>query len=126
MGMQDIILEKTSCKHAPLLSLNLYTAPTLSAVITASGSSDEGQRYSLTCAVGGDESLMCRRSFHWDRVGGSMGISQAPTLRFNPLQRNNTAEYRCTVIITSPYLIGTRTVISRANLIVNSELCAVL
>ena len=90
-----------------------FPAPALSAVITASGQSIEGQSYSLACEVVGDESLAVNSStLRWDRVGGSRGISQEPTLTFNPLSPDDTGEYRCISTITSPYLTGTRTVMT--------------
>ena len=108
--------------HALSQPLNtLYTAPSLSAIITPSGSPDEGQSYSLTCAVRGDESLMSNRRFQWDRVKGSMGISQEPTLTFNPLRRSDAGRYMCTATFSSPYLTGTRTVTAAHNVVVNGK-----
>jgi hypothetical protein len=79
----------------------MHVAPPLSAVITANGQPNEGQSYSLTCAVSGDELLAVNsQSFRWDRVGGSM-ISLLATLTFNPLRPSDAGEYRCTSTIGS-------------------------
>ena len=62
------------------------SAPAVSAVITASGTPDEGQSYSLTCELRGAELLaITNPRFRWDEVGGAMGILRAATLTFNPL-----------------------------------------
>ena len=111
----------TKIKHKLISHQSI--APELSAVITASGTLDEGGHYSLTCAVSGDESLaVSGRRFQWDRVGGSMSISPDPTLTFNPLLYADEGEHRCTVNITSPYLIGTRSVTDAVNITVNRKL----
>jgi hypothetical protein len=100
------------------------SAPTLSAVITTSGSPNEGQSYSLTCAVSGDELLApTDRKFQWDRVGGMEGISREPdgTLTFNPLSPSDAGEYMCTSSFLSPYLTGRQTVTRRDTVMVNRK-----
>ena len=81
-------------------------------VITASGSTIEGQTYSLTCDLMGDESLdvtEANRRVRWDKVGEQHGINRTATLSFNPLSRDDEGEYRCTTSIRSPYAIRTLT-----------------
>ena len=81
-------------------------------VITPSGSPIEGQTYSLTCDLMGDESLDVSESrFRWDRLAPMFqkGILRAPTLSFTPLTVADAGDYRCTNTITSPYLILVRT-----------------
>ena len=88
------------------------TAPPLTTVITPNGSLVEGQTYSLTCDLMGDESLnVTVSSIRWDRLTPTfqMGILQAPTLSFTPLTAADAGDYRCTNTITSPYLTGTST-----------------
>ena len=86
------------------------------------GTPSEGEGYSLTCTVSGDQLLAVHdRIFLWDRVVPSMSISPDPTLTFNPLLYANEGEYRCTVTITSPYLVGTHTVTNAVNITVNRK-----
>ena len=76
-------------------------------VVTASGLPIEGQTYSLTCDLMGDESLaVTQRSIRWDRVTPTpqMGIHRTNTLTFNPLRRDDEGQYRCTTNIITPYL----------------------
>ena len=104
--------------------INLYnTAPALSASITANGQPNEGQSYSLTCAVNGDESLaVTSRTFQWDRVGGSGSVSQSSVLTFNTLSRDDNGEYMCTSTFTSQYLTHTQTVTNTTMVTINREL----
>ena len=81
-------------------------APPLTLVITTSGSLNEGQTYSLTCDLMGDESLdVTATSIRWDRLTPTFqrGIHQTATLSFTTLSRNNEGQYRCTTNITSLY-----------------------
>ena len=107
------------------INLNyLIIAPALSANITANGQPNEGQSYSLTCAVNGDESLAgTSRTFQWDRVGGSGSVSQSSVLTFNTLSRDDDGEYRCTSTFTSPYLTNI-TLTATTMVTVNRELKA--
>ena len=96
--------------------------PTLSAVITASGQPNEGQSYSLTCEVRGDERLApTRQRFRWDKVGESSNISRVATFTFNPLRRDDAGVYRCTSTFFSPYLTGSRTLTRTIVVTVNRE-----
>ena len=98
-------------------------APALSASITANGQPNEGQSYSLTCNVNGDESLaVTRRTFQWDRVGGSGSVSQSSVLTFYTLSRDDDGEYMCTSTFTSPYLTNTQTVTATTMVTINREL----
>jgi hypothetical protein len=95
----------------------------LSVDIAANTQPNEGQSYSLTCAVSGDKSLAVRdESFQWDRVGGSAGISQLATLTLNPLRPSDAGEYRCTSTISSPYLAGSHTVAGRVTVSIKRKL----
>ena len=81
-------------------------------VITASGSTIEGQTLSLTCDLMGDESLdvpEANRRVRWDKVGEQHGIHRTATLSFNPLSRDDGGQYRCTSNIMSPYTAGSLT-----------------
>ena len=103
--------------------MTLYLYLVLSASITANGEPNEGQSYTLTCAVNGDESLaVTSRTFRWDRVGGSGSVSQSPILTFNTLSRDDDGEYMCTSTITSPYLTYNQTVMVTATVTINREL----
>ena len=93
-----------------------YADPALSAVITASGQPGEGQNYSLTCEVRGDEQLAVSSStLQWDKDGRE--YSHNLTLTFNPLRLDDAGEYRCISTLFSPYLIGSRTVMTQITLI---------
>ena len=95
----------------------------MSAVITASGQPNEGQSYSLTCEVRGDENLApTEQRFRWDEVGVSSGISRVATLTFGPLRPDDAGEYRCTSTFSSPYLTDSRTVTQKRTLTVNCEI----
>ena len=79
-------------------------------VITSNGSPTEGQTYSLTCDLMGDEALdVTESSIRWDRLTPTphYGISQAATLSFTSLTVADAGDYRCTNTITSPYLTST-------------------
>ena len=96
----------------------------MSAVITASGQSIEGQSYSLTCEVRGDESLAVSSStLRWDKDG--VETSRNPILTFNALSPDDEAEYRCTSTISSPYLIETRTVTTTMTVAIVGKFCIV-
>ena len=95
--------------------------PAFSAHITASGSTDEGSNYTLTCTVSGDESLAAtNRTFQWERVDAIddmvQGTMADDTLTFNPLSRGDAGVYRCNVSFDSLYLIGTRYVMTSFNI----------
>ena len=69
----------------------------------------EGQRYTLTCAVSGDELLApTNRRFRWDK-GSSTGIHNGATLTFNQLRPDDAGDYRCTVSFDTRFLTGTQT-----------------
>ena len=102
-----------------------HTDSALSAVITASGQSIEGQTYSVTCEVVGDESLaVSSRTLRWDKDG--VETSRNPTLTFNPLSPSDAAEYRCTSNFFSPYLTGSRTVTATVTVTVHGNLQAIV
>ena len=111
-----VITELKASQH----SFNHYADPALSAVITASGQPDEGQSYSLTCEVRGDEQLAVSSStLQWYKKGRK--YSQNLTLTFNPLRRDDAGGYRCTSTFSSPYLTGSRTVTQTMILSVNCK-----
>ena len=90
-------------------------------VITPNGSLIEGQTYSLTCDLMGDESLdVTERRFRWDRLTPTYNetILRAATLSFTPLTAADAGDYRCTNTITSPYLTSTRTQLRTATVVV--------
>ena len=68
----------------------------------------EGERYTLTCAVSGDEMLApTNRRFQWDN-GSSTGIHNEAILTFNQLRPDDAGDYTCIVSFDSPYLTGTQ------------------
>ena len=100
--------------YEPLCVIHIDIVPPLTLVITPNGSPTEGQTYSLTCDLVGDESLDVPdvdNRFRWDRLTPSFqnDILRAPTLSFTPLTVADAGDYMCTNTITSPYLTSTRT-----------------
>ena len=99
--------------------------PAFSADITASGFTDEGSNYTLTCTINGDESLAAtNRTFQWERVDSMddiQGTIADDSLTFNPLHRDEAGEYMCTTSFDSPYLIETRYVMTSFNFTVTSK-----
>ena len=92
----------------------------MSAVITTSGTPEEGQSFSLTCEIRGAERLAAfNRRFRWDEVGATFGILRETTLTFNSLSLSDTGTYQCTHNFASPYLIETRTVTDTVTVTVN-------
>ena len=83
----------------------------------------EGQTYSLTCDLMGDESLdVTQRIIQWDTSELS-NISQGANLTFDPLSHYNESEYRCSISITSPYLTNMVVLNSTEILTVNCKSC---
>ena len=108
------------------MALNFFvnTAPTLTLAITPSGPASEGQTFSLSCDLIGDESLaVTNRRFRWDRETPTFqkGIHTGQTLSFNPLSRDDDGQYRCTTTINSTYLTATRTEITAETITVNRK-----
>ena len=80
----------------------IFTVPPLTLVITTNGSPIEGQTYSLTCDLMGDESLDVDVIIVWERPSS---VSQdALSLIFEPLNCTHDGDYICTAMINSPYL----------------------
>ena len=78
----------------------------------------EGQRYTLTCAVSGDELLApTNRRFRWDK-GSSTGIHNAATLTFNQLRPDYAGDYRCTASFDTHFLTRTQRVTERVRVAV--------
>ena len=110
-------------RHCQALTIILI-APTLMLVITPNGSLLEGQTYSLTCDLTGDESLdvpEADRRVRWDKVGEQHGIHRTATLSFTPLSRDDEGEYMCTTNIRSPYLTNNRTRVNMISFTVNRK-----
>ena len=90
----------------------MFSVPPLTLVITQNGPPNEGQTYSLTCDLMGDESLdVTATSIRWDRLTPNfmMEFRRGATLSFNPLSRNDEGQYRCTTNIMSPYTTNSLT-----------------
>ena len=57
----------------------------------------EGETYSLTCDLMGDESLEVAVMFVWERPSSDMNVSQdAIPLTFEPLNCTDDGDYTCT------------------------------
>ena len=70
----------------------------------------EGQRYTLTCSVSGDDLLApTNRRFQWDK-GSRTGIHNRATLAFNQLRPDDAGDYRCTASFDTRFLTGTQRV----------------
>ena len=97
--------------------------PPLTLTITSDESPVEGENYSLTCDLMGDDSLgVTEMRFRWDRLTPAFdeGILRAATLSFTPLTRDDEGEYRCTNTISSTYA-GSQTRVETRTLRVNRK-----
>ena len=87
-------------------------APPLALVFSTSGPPNEGQTYSLTCDLMGDESLaVSATSIRWDRLTPNfmMTVHRGATLSFTSLSRDDEGQYMCTTNIMSPYTTSSQT-----------------
>ena len=87
-------------------------APPLTLVFSTSGPPNEGQSYSLTCDLMGDESLaVSATSIRWDRLTPNfmMAVHRGATLSFTSLSRDDEGQYMCTTNIMSPYTTSSQT-----------------
>jgi hypothetical protein len=98
-----------------------WTAPQLSATITTQGDPNEGQNYSLTCAVIGDEMLApTNRTYRWDNES-EMSVDHTATLNITPLYPADAGVYTCTTSFDSPYLNTTRSLNMTVEVTVNRK-----
>ena len=107
----------------------IISAPPLTLVVTPNGSPVEGETYSLTCDLVGDESLDVadvNNRFRWDRLTPSFqeAILRAATLSFTPLTLADTGDYMCTNNIVSPYLIGSITHTETFTVSITGKFCS--
>ena len=117
-GFTIDVTGRLECDKACPWHLFLIIAPPLTLVFTTSGPPIEGQTYSLTCDLMGDESLdVTATSIRWDRVTPTFqhGIHQTANLSFNPLSRDDEGQYRCIINITSPYTTSSLTEVETAS-----------
>ena len=89
-------------------------APPLIISVTFNGLPVEGQTYSATCDLTGDELLDVTNkttTWEWLTPENQPNVHTGPTLSFAPLSRDDAGVYNCKVTITSPYFLnaGTRT-----------------
>ena len=94
--------------------LHIDAVPPLTLDITPSGSPIEGQTFSLTCDLIGDESLDVPdvdNGFRWDRLTPTprSTVTRTATLSFTSLAPADAGQYECTNNINSPYLTGSTT-----------------
>ena len=97
--------------------------PPLTLSITSDESPIEGENYSLTCELEGDDVLgVTERRFRWDRLTptSQRGIYQTATLSFTPLTRDDEGQYMCTNTISSTYA-GSQTKVETRTLRVNRK-----
>jgi len=101
-----------------------FTAPSVSVVITPTGTAVVGQSYSLSCSVSGADSLSPITTYRWYNESSNprpqVGTTSIYTL--NPLQQYHAGEYTCEVTITSPYLDGDLSRSVMQNITVQSNL----
>ena len=102
------------------------TGSMLAIKITPSSSeANEGQAYSLSCDIMGDESLdVTQQIIRWDRLTPQVqtSIHDGRVLSFDPLSHDDEGLYRCTTTITSPYLTNTRSQLGEFTFIANRKL----
>ena len=93
-----------------ILSQPLYcTLTSVVITLTLAPSPMAGQRYTLTCAVTGGDSLTPTITYQFTQdnpgqTGVVGGVLTTPTLTFNPLMLSNSGQYSCRATITSPHL----------------------
>ena len=102
--------------YEQLCVIHIDIVPPLTLVITPNGSPTEGQTYSLTCDLMGDESLDVAdvdNRFKWDRLTPSFqsAVTRTATLSITSLAPADAGQYECTNNINSPYLTGSTTFI---------------
>ena len=80
--------------------------PLLTVTITANNSPIEGQTYSLTCDLMGEDSLaVTQRNIRWDQLSPTFmrEVHRGATLSFDPLSCDDGGQYQCITNIRSPY-----------------------
>ena len=88
-------------------SFHHFAAPSVSVVITPTGTAVVGQSYSLSCSVSGADSLSpTSTTYHWYNESSNprSQVGTTNTYTLNPLQPYHAGQYTCEVMITSPYL----------------------
>ena len=78
----------------------------------------EGQRYTLICAVRGDQFLApTNRIFRWDK-GSIIGVHNMAIYTFNELRPDDAGDYGCTASFDSLSLTETQTVMGNMTVII--------
>ena len=99
----------------------IIIVPPLTLVITPSGPPNEGQTYSLTCDLMGDELLDVTDAnieFRWCRINTQQTIIREATLLFDSLSHEDEGQYECTINIVSPYTTDTLSKVKGASITV--------
>ena len=86
----------------------IFTAPSVSVVITPTGTAVAGQSYSLSCSVSGAASLSpTSTTYRWYNESTnprSQVGTNSSAYAFTRVQPYYAGQYTCEVMITSPYL----------------------
>jgi len=85
-----------------------FTAPSVSVMITPTGTAEVGQSYSLGCSVSEADSLNATSTYRWynESTNPRSQVGTTNTYTLNPLRPYSAGQYTCEVMITSPFLDG--------------------
>ena len=101
-----------------------FTAPSVSVMITPTGTAEVGQSYSLSCSVSGADSLNATIIYRWYNESSNprSQVGTTSTYTFNPLRSYHAGQYTCEVTITTPFLDGDLSRSVMQNITVQSNL----
>ena len=105
----------------------LFTsAPSVSVVITPTGTAVVGQSYSLICSVSGADSLSpTSTTYRWYNESSNprSQVGTTSTYSFTRLRPYHAGQYTCEVTVASPYLNGDLIQSMMQDITVQSKLC---
>ena len=120
-------IKYVSESYEPIYPFNRFTAPSVSVVITPTGTAVVGQLgYSFSCSVSGADSLSpTSTTYRWynESTDPRSQVGTTSTYSFTRLQPYHAGRYACEVTVTSPYLSGALSQSMMQDITVQSMLC---